>query len=878
MNKNLTFFVLFLVGFINSYATTIDSISLDAKFPIIPTPQQISYGNRETHFETFTIDYGDFNAESDFLKSFFTAQGLSSGNNGIKVKFIQENISENNSDEAYSLKIDENITITAKTDKGAFYAIQTLKQIFRKEQSIGVLPQLSIRDWPAFKIRGLMLDTGRNFQSLAQLKEQIEVLALYKYNVFHWHLTDNPAWRLESKIYPELQSDKATTRGKGDFYSQEDFKELVAFCKERHITVIPEFDIPGHTDAFRSAFDFETMRDKKVKSVLLNLFEELCGLTDTETTPYIHIGTDEVRNSYERVDNDLILSIMNLLKKHKREVIVWVEGIKIKEDSTSIGQLWARHPPREGHRFIDSRSNYVNHLDPFSGMRRLFFRQPTFQKSGDKTALGGILCVWPDDKVSNERNILKHNPVYPAIVFYADAIWKGKDKDYLQYWANLPPMESQEFKEFANFETKVVLHRDLFFKGKEFPYIKQTEIQWKVIGPFDHKGNMENVFPIEKEIKSSYKVEDEEFEWSHNITGPTVHFKHFFDFPALTNKKSGTYYAYTNIYSPETKTQDFWVGFQGWSRSGGRRGGPFPDQGQWHTTNPKIWVNNKEIAPPQWKQPGLPEKTAEIPFIDEDYFYRAPTKINLKKGWNKVLLKIPHGGTSWKWMFTCVPLNIDFDGGVSEVSELIFDPTLRIYSDYYYNKKAIFEAEPDTEDEIIFLGNSITDGGKWMQLFPTMNTINQGISGDVTDGILARINAVTALQPQKVFLLIGTNDLARGKTVSHVAKNIEKIIVKIQEQSPKTVLYLQSVLPVNPNIGKKFSGHKSNVEKINQLNKELQKVASEKDIDYINIHKPFSDKNGFLKAKYTHDGLHLTEKGYEKWRKVIRRLVVSTKN
>lgn len=871
MNK-LQFPLLYFLAVAICFAQT-DSISLDVEYPIIPTPQELAYGNSEIDLPAFTIENSDFAAESELLKSYLTAQGLSQDNNGTKIRFIQKDIPGNNSDETYALKIDDHITITTKTEKGAFHAVQTLKQILRKKGDQTVLPQLSITDWPAFKIRGLMHDTGRNFQSLSQLKEQIEVLALYKYNVFHWHLTDNPGWRLESKIYPELQSDKATGRHQGKFYTQEDFKELVAFAAARHITVIPEFDIPGHTEAFRRAFGFKTMRDKKVKPVLLDLFKELLALTDAETTPYVHIGTDEVRNSYEHVDNEVILSIMDLIKKHNREIIVWEEGIRIKEDTVSIGQLWAQFPPREGHRFIDSRANYVNHLDPFSGMARLFFQQPARQKRGDSLALGGILCVWPDNNVADEKDILKQNPVYPSIVFYADAIWKGKEKNHPEYWSNLPPINSPEFNAFANFEAKVIAHRDLFFKGKPFPYVKQTNVRWKTIGPFDHKGDVDAVFPVEQAIKNTYSVNGENFEWSKEMAGATFHFKHFFGFPALTDKRQGTYYAYTNIYSPEAKTQDFWVGFQGWSRSGGRRGGPFPDQGQWHTTNPKIWVNNKEIGPPTWKQPGLGSKTDEVPFIDEDYFYRPPTKIDLKKGWNKVLLKIPQGGNSWKWMFTCVPVNIDKNGNVSEVSELKFDPAPRIYSDYYYDKKEQFESEPDTKNEIIFLGNSITDGGKWETLFPQVNAVNRGISGDVTDGILARLEEVTASQPKKVFLLIGTNDLARGKSVDQVAGNIEKIIEKILRQSPKTIVYLQSVLPVNPNVGEKFGGHKSNGGKILRLNERLREIAVEKKINYINIHKPFSDKNGHLKKKYTHDGLHLTKKGYEKWRQVIKKSV-----
>ena len=109
-------------------------------------------------------------------------------------------------------------------------------------------------------------------------------------------------------------------------------------------------------------------------------------------------------------------------------------------------------------------------------------------------------------------------------------------------------------------------------------------------------------------------VDGQSIEWTKPYVGATIHLKHFFGFTSVTEAKSGTFYAYTNIYSPEAKEQDFWIGFHGWSRAGGRRGGPSPELGQWHTTNPKIWVNDEEIAPPIWKQPGLGVKTDEIPF------------------------------------------------------------------------------------------------------------------------------------------------------------------------------------------------------------------------------------------------------------------------
>ena len=660
-------FALFIFSNCNNKHT---AITIENAYPIIPSPQSIEYGEKEVHFKSVNIISNSYHNEGKLLNDFFASNNIENNPKGLIIELKKTTKSSSDSNEAYQLNITDKVVISANSKKGIFYGIQSLKQLFRKQKS-GVFPKVSIVDWPAFKIRGFMHDTGRNFQSVAQLKEQIEILAQYKYNVFHWHLTDNPGWRLESKKYPELQSEAATTRQKGRFYTQEDFKDILAFCKERNITVIPELDIPGHTESFRKSLNIKTMRDQKVKPILLDLFGELLSLADANEMPYIHIGTDEVKGEIESVSNDVILEIMNLIKDNSREVIVWKQGIQVKEDSTSINQLWAQHEGRKGHRFIDSRANYINHLDPFSGVARLFFQQPCRQLMGDTLALGGILCAWPDNNIGNERDILTQNPIYPSMVFYADAIWKGRAKDYPEYWAKLPAIGIKEFDDFKQFEEKLIRHKKMFFKEKEFPYVKQIDLQWNVIGPFEHDGDFLKTFPIEDSIQKSYTIANNTFTWSEPIAGATIHFKHYFDFPALTTAKTGTFYALTEIYSPNDRVQDFWIGFQGWSRSGGRRGGPTPKIGQWHLTNPKIWVNAIEIAPPIWQQPNVSVKTEEIPFIDEDYFYRKPTKVHLKKGWNKVLLKIPHGGNAWKWMFTCIPVNID-GKTVQEVDDLKF--------------------------------------------------------------------------------------------------------------------------------------------------------------------------------------------------------------
>ncbi|MBL0337451.1 MAG: family 20 glycosylhydrolase [Chitinophagaceae bacterium] len=122
----------------------------------------------------------------------------------------------------------DGITIKAKTGAAIFYAIQTLKQLIKNKQ----IQCAEITDSPAFPFRGFMVDVGRNYQSIKQLKQQIDVMAAYKLNIFHFHLTEDIAWRLQSKIYPQLTDAKYMQRNPGKFYSLDEMKELIAYCKK----------------------------------------------------------------------------------------------------------------------------------------------------------------------------------------------------------------------------------------------------------------------------------------------------------------------------------------------------------------------------------------------------------------------------------------------------------------------------------------------------------------------------------------------------------------------------------------------------------------------------------------------------------------------
>jgi predicted alpha-1,2-mannosidase len=185
---------------------------------------------------------------------------------------------------------------------------------------------------------------------------------------------------------------------------------------------------------------------------------------------------------------------------------------------------------------------------------------------------------------------------------------------------------------------------------------------------------------------------------------------------------------------------------------------------------------------------------------------------------------------------------------------------------YYYHKKEHFETLPDTPDEIIFLGNSITDGAEWFELFDgNPNIKNRGIGGDDTDGVLGRLTEITRSQPKQVFIMIGTNDLAFGKSVDYVVANLKKIIAQIQKDTPNTEIIMQSVLPVEDAV----HWTRPNAS-ILEINKQLKSHCDEIGLIYIDLVPTFSDENGKLSKKYSIDGLHVNGLGYLEWVKIIK--------
>lgn len=192
------------------------------------------------------------------------------------------------------------------------------------------------------------------------------------------------------------------------------------------------------------------------------------------------------------------------------------------------------------------------------------------------------------------------------------------------------------------------------------------------------------------------------------------------------------------------------------------------------------------------------------------------------------------------------------------------------YYPYWHQKETHFRSLPNEANEIIFLGDSITDGCNWSEMFHDLRIKNRGISADITDGVLDRLDEVVESKPLKIFLMIGVNDLARGKTVDHIVRNIERILDTIQKETPRTEIYLESLLPVNP-VFELAKNHTNKTAEIIAINTDLKKMAKDRKLTFVDLHSLFKTESDMLNPEYTNDGLHLTGKGYLVWKSAIER-------
>lgn len=266
--------------------------------------------------------------------------------------------------EGYRLRISpQSIDITAATPVGVIRAAQTLRQL-AQGSATPQLECLTITDFPAFKVRGFMHDVGRSFIPIDDLRRQIDLLSRFKVNVFHWHLTENQAWRLKIKAFPQLTSAASMTRFAGQYYTQAEARTLEAYARERGVTIIPEIDMPGHSEAFVRAMGFD-MQSAQGVAALHTILEEVAAIFPH--APYLHIGADEKRITYP----DFLPQIIAKVHALGRKVVVWnpIQGVDLSTLDIDMTQMWSTTGRKiAGKPNIDCRYNYTNHFDVFADL------------------------------------------------------------------------------------------------------------------------------------------------------------------------------------------------------------------------------------------------------------------------------------------------------------------------------------------------------------------------------------------------------------------------------------------------------------------------------------------------------------------------------
>ena len=551
-----------------------------------------------------------------------------------------------------------------------YWAMQTLRQLEQKKGKRSSVAGCEIVDWPAFRIRGFMQDVGRSYISMEELKREIEILSRFKINVFHWHLTENQAWRLESKIFPMLNDSVNTIRMPGKYYTLEEARDLVDFCKKHQVLLIPEIDMPGHSAAFVRAFCHDMQSPEGMK-ILKLLLDEVC---ETFDVPYLHIGTDEV----EFTNPHFVPEMVAYVRSKGKKVISWNPGWHYKPGEIDMTHLWSyRGKAQPGIPAIDSKFHYLNHFDVFGDIVALYNSRIYDQAEGSEDVAGTILALWHDRLIDNEWNLVIENGLYPNMLAIAERAWRGGGTEYFDGLGTILPSEDTEaFKEFADFEKRMLWHKEHTFKGYPFAYVKQTNVKWNITDAFPNGGDMDKVFPPEQELKDIYHYNGNTY-GVRQAMGAGIYLRHVWGdmVPAFyaDPKENHTAYAYTWVYSPKDQEVGLWAEFQNYSRSEMDLA-PLPDK--WDYKGSRIWINDREILPPVWTATHK-VKSYEVPLGNENCVGRVPLAVHLNKGWNKVFLKLPIGKFKMaetrlvKWMFTAVFVTPD---GERAVEGLIYSP------------------------------------------------------------------------------------------------------------------------------------------------------------------------------------------------------------
>lgn len=472
-----------------------------------PTSSTMGQGQFKLHAGIRISSSTYFADEIYFLqKELLRYQKLSSTivENNREAEIVLEKTKLNNN-QLYKLDVTpEQIKIQAETKEGAFYGIISLLQLANNSQSKSIAC-VSVSDKPAFGWRGVMLDESRHFFGTEKVKSLIDWMAYYKLNRFHWHLTDEPGWRLEILNYPKLGEvggigNKSDKNAACQYYSQEEIKEIVSYAAERHIVIIPEIDMPGHATAANKAypefsgggserypeFTFHPAKEGTYQ-YLTNILREVDALFPSQM---IHVGGDEVSFGNQQWKTDA--AVQQLMKTEKladlkavedlfmrrmsdsilnmnNQVLVWDEmaNAGLPKDNSII--FWWRHDQpkqlelslKNGHKTVICPRlplyfDFVQHPDHKVGRRWAGgFNQlesvysfsidqfPVAAKDQD-LVLGFQANLWTETVDSVERFDFL---LFPRLAAMAESVWSDKSqKDYADFLERLKP-HLKQYKE-----------------------------------------------------------------------------------------------------------------------------------------------------------------------------------------------------------------------------------------------------------------------------------------------------------------------------------------------------------------------------------------------------------------------------------------------
>lgn len=408
--------------------------------------------------------------------------------------------------EGYLLSITpKRIVITAATNKGATNAVFSLLQLQLLQPDMGAIPCAEIKDIPRFSYRGMHLDVSRNFFPVSFIKKYIDVLAMYKYNTFHWHLTDAPGWRLEIKKYPLLTSkaafrthrswmdwwrktnrryaDEGSSNAYGGYYTQDDARDVVAYAAKRGITVIPEIEMPGHSEEVLAVYPELSCTGEPYKhgefcignpKTYTFLEDVLTEVMDIFPSTYIHVGGDEANikpwqecpkcqalkkekglaNEHE-LQSYLIKHMEQFLKEHGRKLIGWDEIVDggLPADATVMswrGEAGGIKAVQQGHdvvmtpgeTYLDAyQSDPTTQPETIGGflpLQRVYAYEPipaALSANEAKLIKGTQANLWSEYMTTSDH---VEYMAYPRAFALAEVAWTAKDKkDYTDFQRRL---------------------------------------------------------------------------------------------------------------------------------------------------------------------------------------------------------------------------------------------------------------------------------------------------------------------------------------------------------------------------------------------------------------------------------------------------------